>query len=161
FISNDQLAATMPALKWSLISNQDGRGCIYRGGSGGADTLMLTVFRNPNADRAKELYATFVKTLAERMPVAAVARGGDGAQSGRTDSGAARREATIVARSGDYILQISAYRYGQPASEALLKPLADAGRVAIANVGKTSEKFGECEWLTADDADGFLDKATL
>ena len=36
----------MPGTKWSLISNQDGRGCIYQGGRG--DTLMLTVFRNPS-----------------------------------------------------------------------------------------------------------------
>jgi hypothetical protein len=35
---------------------------------------MLTVFRQPTADRAKELYAQFVKTLAERMPVALALR---------------------------------------------------------------------------------------
>jgi transposase len=46
----------MPATKWSLISNQDGRGCMFQGARG--DTLMLTVFCNPTADRAKELYAT-------------------------------------------------------------------------------------------------------
>src|SRR4051794_443285 len=40
FISDQQLRAAMPALKWSLISNQDGRGCIYQGGQ--ADTMMLT-----------------------------------------------------------------------------------------------------------------------
>ena len=45
FITDQQLAGAMPGTKWSLISNQDGRGCIYQGGRG--DTLMLTVFRNP------------------------------------------------------------------------------------------------------------------
>src|SRR6516225_9306348 len=71
FISAKELAGAMPALKWSLISNQDGRGCIYSAGRG--DTMMLTVFRNPDRDRARELYATFVKTLLERMPLTAVA----------------------------------------------------------------------------------------
>ena len=70
FISDQQLVGAMPAARWSLISNQDGRGCIFQGARG--DTLMLTVLRNPTADRAKELYATFVKTLAERMPIAPV-----------------------------------------------------------------------------------------
>ena len=31
FVSNQDLAGAMPTLKWSLISNQDGRGCIFRG----------------------------------------------------------------------------------------------------------------------------------
>ena len=31
----------------------------------------------------------------------------------------------------------------------------------MGNVTKTSERFGDCEWLTAADADGFLDKSTL
>jgi hypothetical protein len=53
FISAQELAGAMPALKRSLISNQDGRGCIYQGGRG--DTMMLTVFRNPDKDRAREL----------------------------------------------------------------------------------------------------------
>jgi hypothetical protein len=39
FISSQQLAGAMPGAKCSLISNQDGRGCIYQGGPG--DTLML------------------------------------------------------------------------------------------------------------------------
>ena len=32
---------------------------------------------------------------------------------------------------------------------------------AIVNVGVTKERFGSCEWLTADDAEGFLDRGTL
>jgi hypothetical protein len=60
FITDQQLTDATSA-RWSLISNQDGRGCIYTGENN--DTLMVVVFRNPNADRAKELYATFVKTL--------------------------------------------------------------------------------------------------
>ena len=98
--------------KWSLISNQDGRGCIYQGGRG--DTLMLTVFRNPDRDRAKELYATFVMTLAERMPLIPVPGIGDEGQGGRTAAGAARQEASIVALSGEYILPISIYRSAGP-----------------------------------------------
>ena len=31
----------------------------------------------------------------------------------------------------------------------------------MGNVTKTSERFGDCEWLTAADADGFLDQSTL
>ena len=46
FISAQDLARAMPALKWSLISNQDGRGCIFQAGRG--DTMMLSVFRNPD-----------------------------------------------------------------------------------------------------------------
>ena len=53
FISAQELARAMPAFKWSLISNQDGRGCIYQAGRG--DTMMLSVFRNPDKDRAREL----------------------------------------------------------------------------------------------------------
>src|SRR5581483_95069 len=86
FISAKELAGAMPALKWSLISNQDGRGCIYQGGPG--DTMMLTVFRSPDKDRAKELYATFVKTLGERMPLNAVAGIGDEGQGGTSAAGA-------------------------------------------------------------------------
>ncbi|WBL78457.1 hypothetical protein I3J27_36915 [Bradyrhizobium xenonodulans] len=159
FISAKELAAAMPALKWSLISNQDGRGCIYRGGRG--DTMMLTVFRNPDKDRARELYATFVKTLGERMPLNAVAGIGDEGQGGTTAAGAERQEASVVALSGDDILQVTVYPTGRRADEALLRPLIDAARVAIANVSKSSERFGNCEWLTATDADGFLDKSTL
>jgi hypothetical protein len=159
FISAQELAGAMPALKWSLISNQDGRGCIYQGGRG--DTMMLTVFRNPDKDRARELYETFVKTLGERMPLNAVAGIGDEGQGGTSAAGAERQEASVVALSGDYILQISVYPSGRRADDALLGPLTDAARVAIANVSKSSERFGNCEWLTAADADGFLDKSTL
>jgi len=159
FISDQQLAGAMPANKWSLISNQNGRGCIFQGERG--DALMLTVFRNPTADRAKELYATFVKTLGERMPVAPVPGIGDETQAGTTTPKAARPEASIVALSGEYILSISIYRSGRPADDALLKRLTEVARHAIDNVGATSEKFGSCEWLTADDADGFLDRSTL
>ena len=107
----------MPALKWSLISNQDGRGCIYQGGRG--DTMMLTVFRNPDKDRAKELYATFVMTLAERMPIVPWSGIGDEAKAGRTVPDAARPEASIVALSGEYILSISIYPSGRRADDTL------------------------------------------
>ncbi|MBR0989208.1 hypothetical protein JQ580_00580 [Bradyrhizobium japonicum] len=159
FISAKELAAAMPALKWSLISNQDGRGCIYQGGRG--DTMMLSVFRNPDKDRARELYATFVKTLAERMPLKPVAGIGDEGQGGTTAAGAERQEAVVVTLSGDYILQLTVYPTGRRADDALLGPVTEAARVAIANVGKSSERFGGCEWLTAADADGFLDPSTL
>jgi len=66
-----------------------------------------------------------------------------------------------VALSGEYILSLSVYRSGRPADGALLKPLTEVARRAIGNVGTTSEKFGSCEWLTADDAEGFLDPSTL
>jgi hypothetical protein len=159
FISARELAGAMPAIKWSLISNQDGRGCIYRGGRG--DTLMLAVHRNPSAEHAKDLYAQFIKTLRERMPVAPVAGIGDESQAGTTTSGAARPEASIVTLAGDYILSISVYRSGRPADDTLLKPLTEVARRAIGNVGATSERFGGCEWLTADDAEGCLDRSTL
>jgi hypothetical protein len=159
FISDQQLAGAMPATKWSLVSDQDGRGCIFQGERG--DTLMLMVFRNPTMDRAKELYATFVKTLGERMPVIPWSGIGDESQAGRTLPDAARPEASIVALSGEYILSISIYRSGRPADDALLKPLTEVARRAIDKVGTTSERFGSCEWLTADDAEGFLDRSTL
>jgi hypothetical protein len=159
FISTKELAGAMPALKWSLISNQDGRGCIYQAGAG--DTMMLTVFRNPDKDRAKELYATFVKTLAERMPLNPVSGIGDEGQGGTSAAGAQRQEASVLALSGDYILQASVYPIGRRADDALLGPLTSVARLAVANVGRTSERFGDCEWLTAADADGFLDKSTL
>ncbi len=159
FISPQELAGAMPTLKWSLISNQDGRGCIYQGGRG--DTMMMTVFRNPDKDRARELYATFIKTLGERMPLNAVSGIGDGGQGGTSAAGAQRQEASVVALSGDYILQISVYPIGWRADDTLLRPLTEVARVAIGNVSKTSERFGNCEWLTAADADGFLDKSTL
>ncbi|MDF0520510.1 hypothetical protein P0R31_25020 [Bradyrhizobium yuanmingense] len=159
FISAQELARAMPALKWSLISNQDGRGCIYQAGRG--DTMMLSVFRNPDKDRARELYATFVKTLGERMPLSAVSGIGDEGQGGTSAAGAERQEASVVALSGDYILQISVYPIGRRADDALLAPIAEAARIAIASVSKSSERFGNCEWLTAADADGFLDNSTL
>ncbi|MBR0840688.1 hypothetical protein JQ607_10860 [Bradyrhizobium liaoningense] len=159
FISAQQLAGAMPALKWSLISNQDGRGCIYQGGRG--DTMMLTVFRNPDKDRARELYATFVKTLGERMPLSAVAGIGEEGLGGTSAAGAERPEASVVALSGDYILQITVYPIGRRADGALLGPLTEVARVAVANVSRSSERFGDCEWLTAADADGFLDNSTL
>lgn len=159
FISAQELARAMPALKWSLISNQDGRGCIYQAGRG--DTMMLTVFRNPDKDRARELYATFVKTLGERMPLSAVTGIGDEGQGGTSAAGAERQEASVVALSGDYILQLTVYPIGRRADDALLGPLSEAARIAIGSVGKSSERFGNCEWLTAADADGFLDTSTL
>src|SRR3954464_464197 len=118
FISAQQLAGAMPALKWSLISNQDGRGCIYQGGRG--DTMMLTVFRNPDRDRARELYATFVKVLGERMPLNGVSGIGDEGKRGASAAGAQRQEASVVALTGDYILQISVYPIGRHADDALL-----------------------------------------
>ncbi|MBH5371942.1 hypothetical protein [Bradyrhizobium glycinis] len=159
FISAQELARAMPAHKWTLISNQDGRGCIYQAGRG--DTMMLSVFRNPDKDRAKELYATFVETLSERMKLSAVADIGDEGQGGTSAAGAERQEASVVALSGDYILQISVYPIGRRADDALLGPITEAARIAVANVSKSSERFGNCEWLTAADADGFLDNSTL
>ncbi|WP_244552541.1 hypothetical protein [Bradyrhizobium sp. Ghvi] len=159
FISAQELAGTMPALKWSLISNQDGRGCIYQAGRG--DTMMLTVFRNPDKDRARELYATFVKTLSERMPLTAVSGIGEEGQRGTSAADAQRQEASVVALSGDYILQVSVYPIGRRADETLLGPVTEVARVAVGNMSKTSERFGDCEWLTPADADGFLDKSTL
>lgn len=159
FISDRELATAMPGAKWSLISNQDGRGCIYQGP--GADVMMLTVFRNPDAQRAKELYPTFIKALAERMPIAAVPGLGEETQAGTTAANAARQENAIITLAGEYIVSISIYQSGRPASDAALKPLAEIAKIAVANTGKTSERFGGCEWLTADDAEGFLDRATL
>ncbi|PDT88464.1 hypothetical protein CO669_20820 [Bradyrhizobium sp. Y36] len=159
FISAKELAAAMPALKWSLISNQDGRGCIYQAGRG--DTMMLSVFRNPDKDRARELYATFVKTLSERMSLNAVSGIGEEGQGGTSAAGAERQEASVVAVSGDYILQLTVYPIGRRADDALLGPITEAARIAIANVSRSSERFGTCEWLTAADADGFLDASTL
>jgi len=159
YINSQQLAGAMPATKWSFISDQDGRGCIFTGGRG--DTLMLTVFRNPTPDRARELYDTFIKTLAERMPAAPVSGIGDDAQAGITAPKAARPEAAIVTLSGEYILSISIYQSGKAPDDALLKQLTEVARRAIGNVGLTNEIFGGCEWLTAADAEGFLDRSTL
>ena len=100
-------------------------------------------------------------TLAERMTIIPWPGIGEEAQAGRTVPAAARQEASIVALSGDYILSISIYRSGRPADDTLLKPLTEIGRRTIDKVAATSEKFGACEWLTADDAEGFLDRSTL
>jgi hypothetical protein len=159
YIDSQQLAGAMPVAKWSFISGQDGRGCVF-GGAGG-DTLMLTVFRNPSAERARELYDTFVKTLAERMPPAPVSGIGDDAQAGITPPKAAQPEASIVTLSGEYILSISDYRSGKPPDDTLLKQVIEVARRAIGNVALTNEIFGGCEWLAADDAEGFLDRSTL
>jgi hypothetical protein len=149
----------MPALKWSLITNQDGRGCIFQNARG--DTLMLSVFRNPNVDRAKELYATFVKALGDRMAAAPLSGIGEAAHAGATEANAARPEVAVVSLSGDYVVSMNIYGSGRPADATLMAPLGDLTRRATANVGATSERFGDCEWLTADDADGFLDRDTL
>jgi hypothetical protein len=122
---------------------------------------MLTVFPSPTEDRAKELYATLVKALEERMSVAPVSGIGDESQAGATTAKAARPEASILTRSREFIQSISIYRSGRPADNALLKGLTDVASRAIINVGVTSERFGSCEWLTADDAEGFLDRSTL
>jgi hypothetical protein len=157
FVSQQQLAGTMPSSGWSLISNQDGRGCIFQGAR--SETLMLSVFRNPNSDRAKELYATFVKALGERMPAGPVPGLGEATQAGSTAANAQRSEAAIVSLSGEYVLSISIYGSARPA--ALINPLGELARHALGNTGATSEKFGGCEWLTGDDAEGFLDRSTL
>ena len=159
FISDRELAGAMPAAKWSLISSQDGRGCIFQGERG--DTLMLTVFRNPTADRSRELYDTFVKALGERMTAAPVSGIGDDAQAGITAAKAAQPEAAIVTLSGEYILSLSIYRSGRSPDDALLQRLTEVARRAIGNVALTNELFGGCEWLTANDAEGFLDRSTL
>jgi hypothetical protein len=159
FINDQQLASAMPTHKWSLISNQDGRGCIYQNQR--SDTLMLSVFRNPTTDRAKELYAQFVKTLAERMSIAPVPGVGEETQAGATAPSAKQQEASAVTLTGDYIVSISLYRSGRPVEAALVQPLTEIARRAIGNVSTTSERFGSCEWLTADDAEGFLDRSTL
>lgn len=86
---------------------------------------------------------------------------GDEGQRGTTTIDAQRQEASVVTLSGDYILQIGVYPIGRRADDTLLGPLTQVARVAIGNVAKTSERFGDCEWLTAADADGFLDKSTL
>ena len=159
FVSDQQLANAMPGFKWSLISNQDGRGCIFRNQRN--DTLMLSVFRNPTPDRAKELYATFVKTLGERMSTAPVPGVGDETQAGATAPGAQRAEASSVTLSGEYIVSISLYPSARSVEEALVKPLTEIARYSIGQVSASSERFGGCEWLTADDAEGFLDRSSL
>ena len=159
FITEQQLAGAMPGTKWSLISNQDGRGCFFQNNRG--DTLLVAVFRNPTSDRAKELYATFVKTLRERMPVLPVVGVGEDANAGVTPPNAERQEAAMVSLAGEYILQINLYRTGRPAETTLFQPMIEMAQQAIGSVRATSEKFGGCEWLTADDAEGFLDRSTL
>src|SRR5262249_34493092 len=156
-INDQQLASAMPSHKWSLISNQDGRGCIYQNQR--SDTLMLSVFRNPSSERAKELYAQFVKTLGARMPIATVPGVGEEAQAGATAPSAQQQEASAVTLTGEYVVSVSLYRSGRPVETALVQPLTEVARQAIGNVGATSERFGSCEWLTADDADGFLERS--
>src|SRR5437764_14479757 len=99
---------------------------------------MLTVFRNPTAERARDLYATFVKTLAQRMPVAPASGIGDETQVGTTAPDAARPEASIVAPSGDYILSISLSRSGRPVYAPVLNALTELARIAIGNLRATS-----------------------
>jgi hypothetical protein len=159
FLAQKDLTGAMPAQKWSLISNQDGRGCIFQNSHG--DTLMLTVFRNPSADRAKELYATFIKALTDRMTAAPASGIGEAAQAGATASNAARPEVAVISLSGEYVVSMSIYGSRGPANAALTAPLGELARHAVANVAASSERFGECEWLTAADADGFLDRSTL
>jgi hypothetical protein len=144
-----------------LLSNQGGRECIFTDESG--DTLILSVFRNPSAGQAKELYATFRKTLSERMAISLIPGIGDETQAGATgpESKAGRPEAAVVSLSGDSIVSVSFYASSQSVDAALVKPLAGLARRTIANVGRTSESFGGCEWLNAADADGFLDRTTL
>jgi hypothetical protein len=161
FVSVKQLAGALPGKSWMLLSNQDGRGCIFTDESG--DTLMLSVFRNPSAGRAKELYESFRKTLGERMPISPVSGIGDEAQAGATGvpAKAGRPEAAVLSLSGDSIVSISFYLSSPPADAALIKPLGELARRAIGNAGRPSESFGRCEWLDLADADGFLDRNTL
>ena len=95
------------------------------------------------------------------MPVAPVSGIGDEAQAGTTAPKAAQPEASIVVRSKEYIQSISIHRSGRPADDALLKGVTEIASRAILNIGVTSERFGSCEWLNADDADAFLDRSTL
>jgi hypothetical protein len=161
FVSVKQLAGALPGKSWMLLSNQDGRGCIFTDESG--DKLMLSVFRNPSAGRAKELYETFRKTLSERMPLSSIPGIGDETEAGATGtaSKAGRPEAAVLSLSGDSIVSVSFSIASPPADAALLKPLAELAQRAIRNAGRTSESFGQCEWLSAADADGFLDRSTV
>jgi hypothetical protein len=160
-MSVKQLAGVLPEKSWMLISNQDGRGCIFMNESG--DTLMLSVFRNPSAGQAKELYETFRKTLSDRMPISLIPGIGDETQGGATGpvSKAGRPEAAVLSLSGDAIVSVSFYVSSQPADAALTKPLAELARQAIGNAGQSGESFGRCEWLEPADADGFLDQSTV
>jgi hypothetical protein len=161
FVSVKQLASTLPGKSWMLVSDQDGRGCIFMDES--SDRLILSVFRNPSASRAKELYESFRKTLGERMPIGLVPGIGDETQAGATGtaSKAGRPEAAVISLSGDYIVSLSFYASSQPADAALIKPLTELARNAIGNAGQTSDSFGRCEWLTKADAGGFLDRSTV
>ncbi len=161
FVSVKQLAAALPGNSWMLRSSQDGRGCIFTDESGG--TLMLSVFRNPSAGRAKELYETFRKTLSERMPISLVPGIGDETQAGATGAApkGGRPEAAVLSLSGDSIVAVSLYLSSQPAEAALIKPLSELALRAIGNAGRTSEGFGRCEWLDPADADGLLDLSAL
>jgi hypothetical protein len=161
FVTVKQLAGALPGKSWMLISNQDGRGCIFMDESG--DTLMLSVFKNPSAGRAKELYESFRKTLSERMPINLIPGIGDEAQAGATDAApkAGRPEAAILSLSGEAVVSVNFYVSSRPADAALTQPLSELARHAIRNAGQSSERFGKCEWLEPADAEGLLDRGTV
>jgi hypothetical protein len=160
-VSVKQLAGALPHKSWMMLSNQDGRGCIFT--DEGGDTLMLSVFRNPSAGQAKELYETFRKTLSERMPLSSISGIGDETQAGATGAApkAGQPEAAVLTLSGQSVVSVSFSIASQSADAALIRRLAELARRAVGNAGRTSESFGQCEWLTAADADGFLDRTTV
>jgi len=160
FFTEAQLAGATRDDSWTLISNQDGRGCIFAGHAG--DTLMLSVYRQPSADRAKELYETFRKTLGERMTLSAIPGLGEATHAGATSPSETKKaEAAVITLTGDYIVSIDLHKTGGPADPYILAPLSALAVQAIKNTGKSSERFGSCEWLSAADAAGFLDESTL
>lgn len=53
--------------------------------------MVLSVFRNPDKDRARETYATFVTTFHERMKLSATAGIRDEGQGGTSAAGAERQ----------------------------------------------------------------------
>jgi hypothetical protein len=159
-MSVKQLAGALPGKSWMLLSNPDGNGCIFTDESG--DTIMLSLFRNPSAARAKEIYESFRRALSERMFISPLEGIGDETQAGSTGapSNAGRLEAALLSLSGDSIVSVSFNLSSPPADAALIKPLAELARRAIGNAGRTSESFGRCEWLDPADAEGFLDRST-
>jgi hypothetical protein len=159
FLSPRQLVAATNNQTWTLISNQDGRGCIFLNDAG--DTLMLSVHRNPSAERAKELYETFRKTLAQTMTLTEVPGIGEQTHAGAARAVEAKAEAAVLTLTGDYIVQIHLRETGPLTNPGILAPLAAFAVQAIKNTGKSSERFGSCEWLTVEDAAGFLDESTL
>jgi hypothetical protein len=161
FVSVKHLARVLPGKSWMLLSNHDGGGCIFMDETG--DRLMLSVFRNPSAARAKELYESFRETLSERMPISALAGIGDETQAGATGGPpeAGPPEAAVLSLSGDSIVSVIFYLSSPPANAALIKPLGELARRAIGNAGRSSEGFGRCEWLELADADGLLDRSTV